>query len=58
MTDTKDKFLDELEDAVRAMLKNKKASKADQLSAIAHGVKIAAIRHRIEGGTDDKNFFS
>ena len=53
---TNDKFLDDLEEAVRTIIKNKKASKADQLSAIAAGVKIAAIRHRISGG-EEKGFF-
>ena len=32
-----DKFLDDLEAAVRAIIRNKKASKSDQLSAIGHG---------------------
>lgn len=52
-----DKFLDDLEAAVRRIVNNKKASKADQLSAIGHGVKLAAIRHRIKGGADEKGFF-
>jgi len=52
-----DKFLDDLEAAVRAIIRNKKASKADQLSAIGHGVKLAAIRHRIAGGEDKGGFF-
>jgi hypothetical protein len=53
-----DKFLDDLETAVRRIITNKKASKADQLSAIGHGVKLAAIRHRITGDLGDKgNFF-
>lgn len=53
----KDKFLDDLEAAVRSIINNKKASKADQLSAIAHGVKLALIRHRITGGEAEKGFF-
>jgi ribosomal protein S6E (S10) len=52
-----DKFLDDLETAVRRIITNKKASKADQLSAINAGVKIAAIKHKIRGGDDDKGFF-
>lgn len=52
-----DKFLDDLEAAVRAIIRNKKASKSDQLSAIGHGVKLAAIRHRITGGDNEKGFF-
>ncbi len=53
----KDKFLDDLEAAVRAILNNKKASKADHLSAIGQGIKIAAIRHKISGGDTEKGFF-
>jgi hypothetical protein len=52
-----DAFLTELENAVLRIVKNKKASKSDQLSAIANGVKIAAIRHKISGGTDTDGFF-
>lgn len=54
---TNDKFLDDLEAAVRKIIKNNKASKADQLSAIGHGVKLAAIRHRITGGGEKGGFF-
>jgi len=53
-----DTFLKDLEDAVRAILKGKKISRADKLSAIGHGTKLLAIRHKINGGDDDKGFFS
>lgn len=56
---TDDAFLKQLEDAVRAILKNRKASKAEKLSAIGHGVKVAAIKHKINGGSDEeKGFFN
>jgi hypothetical protein len=52
-----DTFLKELEAGVRAIIKSKKSSKADKLSAINAGVKIAAIKHRIMGGDGEKGFF-
>lgn len=52
-----DKFLDEMQAAVLRIVKNKKASKADQLSAINAGVKLAAIRHRVAGDIGEKSFF-
>jgi hypothetical protein len=51
-----DVFLQELEDGVRKILKSQKATKADKLSAITAGVKIAAIKHKINGG-DEEGFF-
>lgn len=54
-----DKFLKELETSVLAILKNRKASKADRLSAINAGIKLAAIKHKVaNGGDDDEGFFS
>lgn len=53
-----DAFLTELEDSVRAILKNRKASRSEKLSAIGMGVKVAQIRHKVNGGDDDKGFFS
>lgn len=52
-----DDFLSELEEGVRKILRNKKSAKADKLSAINAGVKIAAIRHKISGGEGDEGFF-
>jgi hypothetical protein len=52
-----DVFLQELEDGVRKIIKSTKASKADKLSAINAGVKIAAIKHKINGGDDKEGFF-
>ena len=52
-----DDFLAVLEKGVRDIIKNRKSSKADRLSAINAGVKVAQIRHRINGGDDDKGFF-
>lgn len=56
---TTDVFLTELEDGVRLILKSRKSSKADKLSAINAGVKIAAIKHKINGGGEkEDSFFS
>ncbi len=52
-----DEFLTELENGVRSILRNRKSSKADKLSAINAGVKIAAIKHKIGGGDDKEGFF-
>jgi spore germination protein GerM len=52
-----DEFLNDLESAVRKILKSPKR-KSEHLSAINAGVKLAAIRHKISGGEDDKGFFS
>ena len=60
MSDVKsgdDQFLKLLESGVRDILKNRKSSKADKLSAIDKGVKIAAIRHKIAGGGNDEEGF-
>jgi hypothetical protein len=51
-----DPFLDDLQAAVRKILKSNKASKADQIAAVNAGIKIAAIKHKISGG-DEKGFF-
>lgn len=51
-----DDFLKEMETAVRKLLRSK--NKAERLSAIGHGVKLLAIKHKINGGDDsDKGFF-
>jgi len=50
-----DDFLKEMETAVRKLLRSK--NKAERLSAIGHGVKLLAIKHKISGGDDDKGFF-
>lgn len=52
-----DPFLDVLEGAVGAILKNPKATRLEKNDAIANGIKLAAIRHKIDGGADDGDFF-
>jgi len=55
----KDELLDDLEKAVREIVKRKKSTTADKLSAINAGTRLLAIRHKITGGEDsDKGFFS
>lgn len=54
-----DPFLAKLETAVSDILKNRKSTKTEKLAAINAGVKVAQIKHRINGGADDeKGFFN
>jgi hypothetical protein len=52
-----DDLLAVLEKGVRDILKAKKSSKADRLSAINAGTRLLAIRHKINGGAEDEGFF-
>ena len=49
-------FLTVLEQGVRDVLKNRKATAADKLGAINAGAKLIAIEHKITGG-DESGFF-
>jgi hypothetical protein len=51
-------FISELENAVRAVLKDKEAKRGDRLKAIEVGTKLLAIRHKIDGGDDAGSFFA
>lgn len=50
-------FQDVLEQGVRGVLSNRKATASEKLQAVAAGVKLLAIRYKISGG-DESNFFS
>jgi len=52
-----DEFLQELEKAVRLVLKNRKSKPTDKLAAINAGVRLAAIKHKISNGEPDEGFF-
>jgi hypothetical protein len=54
-----DQLMSELETAVRKILKANKVSKADKLAGINAGIRLLAIKHRIQGGgpEDSENFF-
>jgi hypothetical protein len=52
-----DVFHTELENAVRAVIKNRKSKPADKLSAINAGVRLAAIKHKISNGDPEEGFF-
>lgn len=57
--DNKDEeFLNDLEKAIRKILKSTKSSPTEKLAGINAGVRLSAIRHRI-GGSDEaeKGFF-
>ena len=51
-------FLNDLEKAIRKILKAQKTPASEKLAAINAGVRLSAIRHRI-GGADEgpKGFF-
>ena len=52
-----DKLLDAMERAVLKILANPKATTKDRIDAIAHGSKLAAIKHKITGPDDDGEYF-
>jgi hypothetical protein len=49
-------FMTTLENGVKSVLKNKKASASERMAAVNAGVKLLAIRHKIDGN-DVKGFF-
>lgn len=51
-----DDFMATLESALRGIVKNRKTSKADKISAIREGVKLLAIKNKINSG-DEEGFF-
>jgi len=52
-------LMNELESAVRTVLKDKEARRSERLKAIEVGAKLLEIRHKINGGdTTDGSFFT
>jgi hypothetical protein len=51
-----DTFLDALEKGVRDVIGDKKSKASERVAAIAAGVKIAFVRHKISGN-DERGFF-
>jgi len=52
-------LMNELESAVRTVLKDKEARRSERLKAIEVGAKLLEIRHKINGGdTADGSFFT
>jgi hypothetical protein len=49
-------FMVVLEDGVRAVLKNRKATPQERIAAITAGAKLMMIKYRISG-SDEKGFF-
>jgi hypothetical protein len=49
-------FMDVLEQAVRDVIKNRKAKPSEKLQAATVGAKLEMIRHKISG-SDEKGFF-
>ena len=52
----KSDFQDVLEQGVRGVLGNRKATASEKLQAVAAGVKLLAIRYKISGGEEDSFF--
>ncbi len=46
-----------LELAIRKVLRDKDTKPADRVKAIEAGTKLLSIKHKIEGGGNDGNFF-
>jgi len=53
--DGEDPLIKSLEAGIKAVLHDKDATVKDKMAAIAAGVKVAAIKHKISG--DDKGGF-
>lgn len=49
-------FMATLENGVKQVLGNRKATAAERMAAVNAGVKLLAIRHKIEG-SEDSDFF-
>lgn len=49
-------LVSELESAIRTVIKSRKASPSERVAAIGMGVKLLAVKHKINGG-DDTGFF-
>jgi hypothetical protein len=52
-----DAFIEQLEAAITKTLKNPKATAKDKNQAIANGIKLAMIKHRISPDEGDGEFF-
>jgi len=50
-------FMHILEDGIRDVLNDEKATSEQKLKAIEVGAKVAAIRYKIKGGMDGEKFF-
>lgn len=55
-TDGSETFMAILEAGVTKVLENRKATAAERMAAVNAGVKLLAIRHKIEG-SEDSDFF-
>jgi len=53
-----DVFITEIEAAIMKTLKDRKTSAKDRNAAIANGIKLAMIKHRINPDDDQGEFFS
>jgi hypothetical protein len=56
-TDKDELFLDDLEDGIKKVMRSKKSSNAEKVSAINAGIRLAAIRYKVAGGDPEVGFF-
>jgi hypothetical protein len=56
-TDKDELFLDDLEDGIKKVMRSKKSSNAEKVSAINAGIRLAAIRYKVAGGDPETGFF-
>jgi hypothetical protein len=55
-TEQTDEFLAVLEESVKKVLANRKATSSERMAAVNAGLKLIAIKYKIEGN-EDKGFF-
>jgi hypothetical protein len=56
-TDKDEQFLDDLEEGIKKVMRAKKSSNAEKVSAINAGIRLAAIRYKVAGGDPETGFF-
>lgn len=57
-TSKKDSLLEMLEKEIEATLKEPSLESKDRIAAIREGVKLAMVKHKIDGNDDEGGFFT
>lgn len=52
-----DPFLDLLEASIKKVLEDDNAKPRERATMVAHGIRLAFIRHRIQGPPEGESFF-
>lgn len=53
----KDKFVSDLEAAIKAVLDDPSSESKDRINAINAGVKLAMVKHKVGGSEKEGSFF-